>query len=118
MKCTFTDAAAKEILDTIVQRFISVHGYDLEKKETACNITFLCKPSDFIIEHEYDPNNWNDADKVIPPEGVWMRCELIMFSSNEPFRTGLLFKDGKWVYECGEDASRYGKVLRFRPWDS
>ena len=71
----------------------------------------LCFRTDELEEvHEYNPNDWNDYQKVTPPEGVWMRVE-----TTRKVGAKAMFKNGYWVEPDGHYFVTGGG--RFRPWE-
>lgn len=77
-------------------------------------------PTDDIeVIKEYDPNKWNNYPEVMPPEGVWMRCEGAA-DDGRILRDAAIFLFGKWRWR--EVSTEDGMVMptnvkRFRPWD-
>lgn len=87
---------------------------ELNVEMNDCSIIHF-EPGEFGIQADYTPHAWNEFPNVTPPEGIWMRCEWRPKSCT--YRTGLIFRNGRWEYTTGEAVKLSGNALRFRPWD-
>lgn len=73
-------------------------------------------PEDVETFAEYDPHAWNNYPKVTPPEGVWMRVEVLTLAGI-PIRKAMFYKSGRWGQYPLDPGEVVNSRLRFRPWD-
>ena len=73
---------------------------------------------DFDVGEVYDPNEWNEFPKIIPPFDIDMRVELD--DGTRYCAKYHMFSDGCfWVHTNGTCMPKYmnDKVIYFRPWE-
>lgn len=83
--------------------------------EESQRFSVCLRASDIEAVHEYDPHSWNSYPEVTPPEGAWMRIEVV----NPECGYKAKFEDDRWVdgLGCVHFGGPAGRVVRFRPWD-
>ena len=74
-------------------------------------------PEDVETFAEYDPHAWNNYPEVTPPEGVWMRIEMLSQDGGIKTRDVAFYKAGRWCKFPLDNGEVILGRLRFRPWD-
>lgn len=64
----------------------------------------------------YDPCHWNNYPEVTPPEGEWMRVEVLTLNGI-PIRKAMFYKGGRWGQYPLDPGEVVNNRLRFRPWN-